>query len=395
MVSHSTGPLLDTSSADLTGHLRTFSLSDILQMLSFSGKTGTLTLIQGWNTRTISFRQGRICYIAAGTRLLTILDLLVRGGHLGRQRAAMLRQQQPDEEAIVVRLMQAGDVAPVDVKRCMEQQLESTIYSLFLWRNCSFTYRADELALDGGVPVDLDSEHLIMEGTRRVDEWIMISPVVPSVFMIFQRRARIVPNLNDDEVSIYHRIDGVRDVATIAQEVGRTQFDTAKVLYQLVKKGIIEAVPPNKLKIIHLFNQTVEAIHLKLMMFGFSREALEFQNQLNSFARDNRLKVRMSGGRVALGDHDTPIDAISLIDSYKLFIGIQNNKFSKILEPEIASGLMEGLYRHTDPEFQSMMRMYEFVEIGGLLAIDLFDNLRRQHPSQAVTDRLSAALAVR
>jgi hypothetical protein len=33
---------------------------------------------------------------------------------------------------------------------------------------------------------------------------------------------------------------------------------------------------------------------------------------------------------------------------------------------------MEGLYRHTDPEMQSMMRMYEFVEIEGLLLLEQF-----------------------
>ncbi|MCC6627538.1 MAG: DUF4388 domain-containing protein [Chloroflexi bacterium] len=378
------GPLVDTTPPDLVGQLGAFTLSDILQMLGFSGKTGTLTLIQGWNTRTISFRQGRLCYIAAGTRLPTRLDLLVRSGHITRTRVAAISHGLRNEAEVVRRLLEAGDVTPADIRRCVERQLESTIYSLFLWRNCTFTYRADELALDGGVSVDLDSEHLIIEGTRRVDEWITISPIVPSVFMIFQRRARIVPDLKDDEVAVYHRVDGGRDVVTIAQEIGRTQFDTAKVLYALVKRGIVEAAPPNKLKIIALFTQAVEAIHLKLMMFGHSREALEFQNQLNQFARDNRLKVRMSGGRVALGDHDTPIDATSLIDLYKLFIGIQNNKFSKILEPEIVTGLIEGLYRHTDPEFQSMMRMYEFVEIEGLLSVDLFENLRQSAASPVI-----------
>jgi hypothetical protein len=362
----------------LTGQLGAFGLSDVLQMLSFSGKTGTLTLIQGWNTRTISFRHGRICYIAAGTRLPTILDLLVRSGLVSRKRLSDLARRGMKSEPEIVHHLVAEKIITVDdVQRCVERQLESTIYSLFLWRSCAFTYKAGELALESGVPVDLDSQRLILEGTRRVDEWITISPVVPSVFMIFQRRAVIVPSLKDDEVEIYHRIDGLRDVATIAQEVGQTQFDTAKSLFELVKRGIVEALPPNKVKIIQLFTLAVESVHMKLMMYGHSREALEFQNQLNKFAQDNRLKVRMSGGRVALSDLDTPIDATSLIDLYKLFIGIQNNKFSKILEPEKAAGLMEGLYRHTDPEFRSMMRMYEFVEIEGLLSIDMFEGLRR------------------
>jgi hypothetical protein len=365
---------------DVAGRVGAFGLSDILQMLSFSGKTGTLTLIQGWNTRTISFDKGRICYIAAGTRVRTVLDLLLRGGHVTRALLAdVARHGHNTESDVVKQLLEVGAVTTNDVQRCIEQQLEGAIYSLFLWRSCIFTFVAGDLTRQGGVPVNLDSQHLIIEGTRRVDEWIEISPFVPSVFMIFQRRAVIVPSLKDEEVEPYHLIDGVRDVATIAQESGRTQFEVAKILYALVKRGIIEAAPPNKLKIIQLFNLTVESIHMKLMMYGHSREALEFQNQLNRFALDNQLKVRMSGGRVALSDMDTPLDATALIDLYKLFIGIQNNKFHKILEPEKASGLMEGLYLHTDPEFRSMMRMYEFYEIEGLLPIDMFEGLRRSN----------------
>lgn len=59
------------------------------------------------------------------------------------------------------------------------------------------------------------------------------------------------------------------------------------------------------------------------------------------------------------------------MDLYKLFIAIQNNKFSKMFDPVVAQGLMEGLYRHTDAEFQAMMRMYEFIEIEGLLLRDM------------------------
>ncbi len=371
-----TKPLTQASDGipwDLAGRLGTFTLSDIFQMISFSGKTGTLTLIQGWNTRTISFRQGRIAYIAAGTRLPTILELLLRGGHVTRaQLAEIARQGVTGEAQVIPALVEAGVVSQEDVERSAEQQLESTIYSLFLWRNCIFTFTADNLVMEGGVPVDLDSEYMIIEGTRRVDEWIEVSPIVPSVFMIFQRRPVVVPSIKDDELSVYHLLDGVRDVATIAQETGKTQFETAKILYNLVKRGIAEAVPPNKMRIMQLFNLAVESIHMKLMMYGHSREALEFENQLNRFAVDNKLKVRMSAGKILMSDAATPVSATELVDLYKLFVGIQNNKFSKMFEPVVATGLMEGLYRNTDPETQAMMRMYEFIEIEGLLMLDLF-----------------------
>src|SRR6476659_5370342 len=67
---------------DLQGRLGCFTLSDLLQTLSFTQKTGTLTLIQGWNTRTICYEQGRITYIAAATRLPTAVELLLGNGKL-------------------------------------------------------------------------------------------------------------------------------------------------------------------------------------------------------------------------------------------------------------------------------------------------------------------------
>src|SRR5437870_13721386 len=67
---------------DLQGRLGCFNLSDLLQTFSFTQKTGTLTLIQGWNTRTICYEQGRIKYIAAATRLPTVTELMMQTGRL-------------------------------------------------------------------------------------------------------------------------------------------------------------------------------------------------------------------------------------------------------------------------------------------------------------------------
>jgi hypothetical protein len=357
---------------DLRGHLGAFSISDIFQMFTYTEKTGTLTMIQGWNSRTITFERGRISYVAAGSRLPSIPELLVRNGRIRRE---MLDQQGKGvaDNVFVNDLLKRGIISEADLQRCQEQLLETSIYTLFLWRNCHFTFRAGELVKEGGVAVTVDATHLIIEGTRRVDEWIEISPVVPSVFMIFRRRAQQPAQRPNRELfDVFSRVDGRSDVVTIARMTKQTQFDTARKLYDLVRGGYIEAIPPNREKVIELFNRAVESIYLKLVLFDYARAALEFENQLNRFAIDNKLKVRMSAGKILMSDTSTPISGTELVDLYRLFIGIQNNKFSKMFEPVVASGLMEGLYRHTDPEMQAMMRMYEFVEIEGLLLLDIF-----------------------
>ncbi|HEX5165481.1 MAG TPA: DUF4388 domain-containing protein [Thermomicrobiales bacterium] len=357
---------------DLQGRLGAFSISDIFQMFTYTEKTGTLAMIQGWNTRTITFERGRISYVAAGSRLPTIGELLVRNGRIGRDVADQHGRNMSDAE-FVGALLREGQINSTDIQRCQDQLLEASIYTLFLWRNCYFTFRANQLVKEGGVAVSVDSTHLIIEGTRRVDEWIEISPIVPSVFMIFRRTARQPASRPARELyDVFSRVDGRQDVVAIARATKQTQFETARKLYELVRGGYIEAIPPNREKVIELFNLAVESIYLKLIMFDYARAALEFENQFNRFAIDNRLKVRMSAGKILMSDATTPISGTELVDLYRLFVGIQNNKFSKMFDPVIANGLMEGLYRHTDPDMQAMMRMYEFVEIEGLLMLDLF-----------------------
>jgi len=425
----------DKEDFDLQGRIGCFSLSDLLQTLSFTQKSGTLTLIQGWNTRTICYEQGRIIYIAAATRLPNVVDLLLQAGRLtARQleetvgpewrQLLNLRDEEhvlPDAaasavgngfkkpptghttgqlapqntytdpdlgdieglETFVAPGMENGKTGPMDASHlllryrlvtheelswCEEQMMEATIYTLFLWRNCRFTFQGDVMVKTDGIPVSVSAEKLIIEGTRRVDEWIAISPVIPSVLMAFRRLPRPVTGpLSDEAREVLLLVDGVSDVASIARKRQRTQFDTAKLLYGLSKLGLIQAVPPNKQRVTELFKYTVEAIYLKLVMYGYSRKAMEFEYELNRFARENDLKVRMHVGKVRLTDSDLSMDPTALLDLYKLFIAIESNKFAKLFPAEIRKGLTEALYQHMSDADRALMRMYEFHAMEGLL----------------------------
>lgn len=428
---------------DLQGRLGCFSLSDLLQTLSFTQKTGTLTLIQGWNTRTICYENGRITYIAAATRLPTVVELLLQTERLnvrqleqrlgkdwkvrlgvaapvhlepdtalpagvGAQTNGVARKGRPtvtstsrhlstdpdlmldldDVETFIPPdmgsmngthesevdpaqiLLEHKLVTPEALAWCEEQIMESTIYTLFLWRNSRFTFQGDLLVKADGIHISVSAEKLIIEGTRRVDEWIRISPVIPSVLMAFRRLPRPVTGpLSDEAREVLALVDGVSDVATLARKRGRSQFDTAKLLHGLTRLGLVQPVPPDKNRVMELFRYTAEAIYIKLVMYGYSRKAMEFEYELNRFARENRLKVRMHIGKIRLTDLDLPLDATALLDLYKLFIAIENNKFAKLFPPEIHKGLTEALYQHMDIENRALMRMYEFHAMEGLLSL--------------------------
>src|SRR5688500_7371306 len=160
---------------DLVGRLKSFTFSDLLQLISLSGQTGTLALSQGWNSRTLTFEHGRISYIAAATRLPTAGQLLLAAGRIDRVTLDAAHAAQAATGVTVEEALLASGVDAGDLRRCRDQQLEETIYSLFLWRSCRFAFTCGLVEKEeGGIAVDLASERLIMDGTRRVDEWIAI-----------------------------------------------------------------------------------------------------------------------------------------------------------------------------------------------------------------------------
>jgi hypothetical protein len=365
------------SEFDLQGRLGNFLISDLIQMIQLSGKSGTLTLLQGWNNRTITFEKGRITYVASGSRLPSQFELLIRTGRLTRHQVEAFRQRRPGktDEEMIDELIQRKLLDRASIDRCNEQLLESAIYTLFLWRNCAFTFKSGDISKTNGVAVTVDGNHLIIEGTRRVDEWIEISPVVPSVFMIFRQRPHLVERTVPEHLKpVFDAVNGDRDVTGVARATGRSQFDAARALYELAQERFVESNPPNKVKVVELFKLCVESIYMKMVLYERSRLALEFEQELNRFATENGLRVRMNSGRTNRGDIESTLNPMDLIELYKTFIGIQNNKLSKLFEPKVFQGLMEGLYMNADPEMQSMMRMYEFFDIDGLAILDMFDS---------------------
>ncbi len=364
---------------DLQGRLSHFLLIDVLQLLSLSGQTGMLELRQGWNTRAMLFHEGRLTHISQGARPVSIGELLVKSGQLSPQQVDFLAQRSRQSGQPFTRLLlDSGLVSQEDLNACVEQQIEEAIYSLFLWRDCEFRFywgEPDPLDPETTLPVDLSSERLIMEGTRRVDEWSQISPIIPSLRMIFYPAVQLdmlPPNrlegLSPRDQRVLAQIDGRSDVLALAARAGMTRFDVVRSLAILATAGLIRATVPSKPRIVELFKLLLETIYKKLSLFGYTPIARQFEQELNTFSRQHGLKVRMYTGSVTLTDLDTLIGSMALIDLYKLFMNVQLNYFSKTLPPEVATGLLQGLYNHVSPDLQELLRLYDFYSPDGTAA---------------------------
>ena len=126
------------------------------------------------------------------------------------------------------------------LQRLMRRKAEEEIYDVFLWREGEFHFIEDELPKSEMIPLQVDVTGIIMEGTRRLDEWSRIRQVVASDAVVpILQRAIDDASLSDVERTIINAVDGRRTIADIVLESRSSSFIVSSTTYHRIREGEI------------------------------------------------------------------------------------------------------------------------------------------------------------
>jgi len=96
------------------------------------------------------------------------------------------------------------------------------------------------------IPLDIDIAAIIMEGTRRVDEWRRIRELVPTRAMIpVIERPIDLSALREVQRTILQAVNGRRAVEDIILESRSSYFVVAKTIYDFVRGGSMRMIEPD------------------------------------------------------------------------------------------------------------------------------------------------------
>jgi len=183
----------------LSGDLSEFPLTDIIQLVALSKKTGGVHIrgqragqtIEGW----LYFRDGQI------------IGATVPGMH------------------------------PLDA-----------VFTFFTLASGPFRFYDDRRLETPTIP--LSNEAIIMEGIMRQETWAALQQHVPSLALV----PRLVPNpatgsgeinLEAEEWRVLTMVNGKNTVAQIAQRSGLGEFRTCEIVGQLLQNGLVELREPS------------------------------------------------------------------------------------------------------------------------------------------------------
>lgn len=227
----------------LSGDLRAFPLPDVLLMIGTNHKTGVLRCIQPGATKSIEWEQGEVVFARSsmpGDRLGAFL--LSRG----KVSAAQIQQASPmvgTSDRLGRALIRIGALTPSEMWTAVQGQVKEIVYSLFHWREGQFEFREGP-PMSEKISLDVTVMNLIMEGTRRLDEWSRVKEKIQNdriVLAPLKSIAELGPSasLSEFEKVVLGLVDGRRTVRDVLVLARRGEFETWQALHVLLSAGVI------------------------------------------------------------------------------------------------------------------------------------------------------------
>ncbi len=229
--------------------IKELGLFDLFQLLHINKKTGRLMVTDGPDGKEaqIVFRNGDTGFAVIHDRVPKAIEtLLVDWGVVDDASLGRIEKNRRKYQSLIECLEGEGIASRNHIESFIANCVREAVYEIFKWERGECRFIEEEIDERREIVVALNTENLILEGARRIDEWSNISGKVPSRHSVFtlsggaQEGQRL--NLKPREWEVLALIDGTRSVKEVNDAVGGDLFTTSKLIYGLVVMGVIELV---------------------------------------------------------------------------------------------------------------------------------------------------------
>jgi DNA-binding MarR family transcriptional regulator len=233
----------------LKGNLRDFSTTQLLNLVNLARKTGKLTVNGQSQEATLHFREGRLIHACTNADEGHLTAMLLKTGKLTQEQASTVNSQSgsTSDKVMGKYLMDARMVSRDDIVQGVKDYMLEIVYDLFTWTEGDFFFEQDLLPASDRITVPLNLDNVILEGSRRIQEFDKLQDELPDLSMIAlkitDKPLRDVKLTQDDWRVISH-IHPRNTVKQIAQNNNMDEFQIRKIVYGMLQAGLVETIRP-------------------------------------------------------------------------------------------------------------------------------------------------------
>ncbi|MEJ2324421.1 MAG: DUF4388 domain-containing protein [Nitrospirota bacterium] len=225
----------------LAGSLKEFGLADILQLIFYQKKTGSLMLKSRFDTVRLLFHEGHIVLAESSRRKVEgrLGRVLVRKGIMSNENLEKaVAECKETRKKLGHILIENGYANTEQIRQVLTDQITELIVQLFTWKEGNYEFTPGAVPLDSVIPLRVDTQGLMMESLRIFDEWSVFKGRIDQGTVLV-RTTKPEQGLSRDKAELLKYVDGQNDVNRIAALYGQDAFHTAKDLLQLMDMGLV------------------------------------------------------------------------------------------------------------------------------------------------------------
>ena len=228
----------------LYGDFRSFPVTDLLQWVETSRKTGVIEIEQRHIKKAIVCREGRIVACTShdpSTRLGQ--SLLAQGKITESQLQDALAVHEASGKILGEVLVESGMVTLDVVVEHVAAKAEEAIYGLFDQEDAFFRFDENGEEPVYLVAVDLNVQDILLKGLKRYDEMNQMREVFTDPGVILARTGKDLPaEVSASKVSmrLLGAVDGERTLEEILLHSRGSEYLVTRFLYQLYRSNLLE-----------------------------------------------------------------------------------------------------------------------------------------------------------
>jgi hypothetical protein len=235
----------------LKGNLRDFSLTQLLNLVNLARKSGNLNIEGQSGESKLYFKQGKLAYAQYGREDNTLPAILQRKKTINdtQYRILLEKSSTMSDKELGLMLVNAGYLDQAKIIETLQQYFVEVIRKLFTWAEGFFFFDPDQLMPGNFIPVKIELENLIIEGSRQLKEMEQLQEEIPSLEMSLKFADRPGANirkvnLSVDEWKVVSYVNPKNTMRQISQVTKMDDFQIRKVVYSLLQAGLVEIIRP-------------------------------------------------------------------------------------------------------------------------------------------------------
>ena len=229
----------------MQGNLTQQQLPDVIQSIGGDHESGVLQLSRDDVSKRIYFGRGSMVFARSTVHSDRLGEMLVRKGELTRSNLALAsNKMRARREKLGTTLVSLGLMSEHRMQTRLVEQVRGIIQSLFTWREGAFRFQQESSVLETGVPLDLPTVPIILEGTRLMKPEA-VRAAVGDVARVatYTKDPRVIAhyaNLTPEEGFVFSRVDGTATLADIVSMSPLDEVETLRCLYGLLASRFLE-----------------------------------------------------------------------------------------------------------------------------------------------------------